>query len=154
MRYPQIILFEADAAIVQVLQPIAEAQRWLLRQPRQAPACLGLLQAGGPVVLLLKIGRHLIRELTFLEQVHESMPDVPIVVVTDAEDYLVLRLALELGASFVLMPPQSREDLPDIIVRLMQATIRRGLPSEIVPMGEELATTGIPIEEPPLEPNA
>jgi DNA-binding NtrC family response regulator len=154
MRYPQIILFEADAAIVQGLQAMAEARKWLLRQPRQAPACLTLLQVGGPAVLVLKIGRHLIRELTILDQIHESLPDVPVVVVADAEDYLLLRLAMELGASFVLMPPQSRHDLPEIVVRLMEATIRRAVPDEAERSNESMVTVDIPVEEPPLEPDA
>jgi hypothetical protein len=53
-------------------------------------------------------------------------------VVTDSEDYLLLRLAMELGASFVLMPPQSRQDLSEIVAKLMEASIRRSTLIEAV----------------------
>jgi DNA-binding NarL/FixJ family response regulator len=151
MRYPQIILFEADAAIAQCLEPVAQDRRWLLRQPRQAPACIGLLRGGGPAVLVIKIGRHLIRELTFLNQVHEYYADAPVVVVSDSEDYLLLRLAMELGASFVLMPPQSRQDLSEIVAKLMEASIRRSTLIEAVVDEGAVSSQDQSAEEPPLE---
>src|SRR5262245_10938212 len=109
MRYPKIVVFENDRTLASYLEPLTEEgrePRWLLREPRQGPACLNLLHDGGPAVLILKIGRHLVRELTFLDEVHASAPDVPIVAVGDAEDAALMSLTLELGASFVLLPPQ------------------------------------------------
>ncbi len=154
MRYPQIILYEADAAIEQSLAPTVETRRWLLRQPRQAPACLNLMREGGPLVLVLKIGRHIVRELTFLDQVHQEMPDAPVLVVADAEDYLLLRLAMELGATFVLMPPQSRQDLAEIVARLMETSIQRTMPSDPIPNASFANSSDQTAEEPPLEPNS
>jgi DNA-binding NtrC family response regulator len=154
MRYPQIILYEADASIAQILEPIVQARRWVLRHPRQAPACLALVEGGGPAVLVLKIGRHLIREMTFLDQVHEGSPDVPLVVVADSEDYLLLRLSMELGASFVLMPPQSRQDLVEVVTRLLETTIQRMALAQPNVAATPITSLDLPMEEPPLGANA
>jgi DNA-binding NtrC family response regulator len=153
MRYPQIILFEADAAIAQCLEPTVQERRWLLKQVRQAPACLGLLHEAGPAVLVLRVGRHLLRELAFLDEVHEALPDVPVVAVADAEDYLLLRLLIELGASYVLMPPQPRTELEPIVTRILEATIRRMIPATQVADEVEVLSTELPDVETPGEPN-
>ena len=43
--------------------------------------------------------------------------------VGDAEDLALTNLAWDLGASYVLAPPQSRQLLPEIVVTLMQEAI-------------------------------
>src|SRR5262249_57839036 len=91
---------------------------------RQGPACLELLR-GGPAVLVLKIGRHLVRELTFLDEAHVEVPDAPIVAVGDAEDATLFTLTMELGASYVIFPPQPRQQLVEVVRSLMDATLRR-----------------------------
>lgn len=129
MRYPQIVVFEPDGLLARTLEPIVSAQhRWLLRESRQAPACLELLRSGGPAVLVLRLGRNLVRELTFLDQVHAGLPDVPVVAVGDAEDATLMAIALELGASHVVQPPQPRQALVAVVESLMLQTIRRWFP--------------------------
>jgi len=132
MRHPKIVVLESDGTLASYLKPIVEdrppqpkERRWLLRETRQAPACLQLIRESGPTVLVLKIGRHLVRELTFLDQAHAAQPGVPIVAVGDAEDATLMALALELGASYVLFPPQPRAMLADIVARLLQSAIDR-----------------------------
>ncbi len=129
MRYPQIVVFEPDGLLARTLEPIVSAQhRWLLRESRQAPACLELLRSGGPTVLVLRLGRNLVRELTFLDQVHGGLPDLPVVVVGDAEDATLMAIALELGASHVVQPPQPRQALQAVVESLMLQTVQRWLP--------------------------
>lgn len=123
MRHPQIVLTETDGALAHILTPLAQERRWLLRESRQAPACLNLLKTGGPSVLVYKLGRHVIRELTFVDEVHRLRPDVPIIVVGDVEDIELMSLALELGASFVLQPPQPRSRLIELVDSLMRAQL-------------------------------
>src|SRR5262245_5814624 len=124
MKHPQIVVFETDGTLASYLQPLAQERRWLLRESRQVPACLDLLR-GGPAVLVLKIGRHLVRELTFLDEAHVHAPDAPIVAVGDAEDATLFGLTMELGASFVIFPPQPRQHLVEVVKSLMDATLRR-----------------------------
>src|SRR5262245_38637930 len=111
MRHPSIVVFETDRSLASTLRPLAEERRWLLRESRQGPACINLLRGGGPAVLVVKIGRHVLRELTLIDDVHAALPDVPIVAAGDAEDSTLMSIALELGASYVVLPPQPRHAL-------------------------------------------
>jgi len=61
--------------------------------------------------------------LELLADVHERCPDTAAVVVGDAEDVPLTNLAWDLGASYVLMPPQSRQMLLEIVIGLMQEAI-------------------------------
>lgn len=126
MRFPQVVVFENDGALAAHLRPWAAEGRWLLREPRQIPACLDSLRAGGPTVLVMRLGRHLFRELTLLDEAATAHPDVPIIVVTDTEDAALMSLILDLGASYVLMPPQPRNALPELVERMMRAEQERG----------------------------
>jgi DNA-binding NtrC family response regulator len=139
MKHPQIVVFESDGTLANYLQPLAQERRWLLRESRQGPACIELLR-GGPAVLVLKIGRHLVRELTFLDEAHAKTPDVPIIAVGDAADATLFGLTMELGASYVLFPPQPRQQLAEVVQSLMELTLRR------------LGADAPPIEWPPPGP--
>jgi len=63
--------------------------------------------------------------LELLADVHERFPDTAAVVVGDAEEMPLTNLAWDLGASYVLAPPQSRQVLPEIVISLMQETIEK-----------------------------
>src|SRR5205823_7105692 len=54
--------------------------------------------------------------LELLADVHEKFPDTAAIVVGDAEDLPLTNLAWDFGAGYVLMPPQSRQILPEIVV--------------------------------------
>jgi DNA-binding NtrC family response regulator len=125
MRHPQIVVFENDSLLARQLQETASGRGWLLRESRQAPACLKLLLGGGPNVLVLRLGRDLRRELSFLDDVHSQIPDVPIIVVGNAENPALLALAYELGAAFVLFPPSPRQELGELTEHFLQTTIER-----------------------------
>jgi DNA-binding NtrC family response regulator len=133
MKHPQIAVFESDNLLARYLDQLVERRRWLLRESRQIPACVNLLLAGGPSVLVIKIGRNLIREYSLLAEVHELLPNVPILVVSDAEDTALEALAYDLGADFVLQPPEPRTRLIELVERVMESTIaRNGLPESVV----------------------
>jgi DNA-binding NtrC family response regulator len=141
MRHPQIVVFETDGLLAHALEPIVRERKWLMREVRQAPACLELLRLGSPSVLVQKLGRNLVRELTFLNEVHFALPDVPIVAVGDAEDATLMALVLELGASNVVQPPQPRHRLMETVESLMKAAVQRMEPDSIavplVPKGAD-----------------
>jgi hypothetical protein len=144
MRFPQVLVYEADEALAAQLrrasksrdstpdeprQPPAslrlparsagETIRCWLRKPRQPQSCLRLLQAHGPGVLVLKLGRDLIRELTLLEAVSWRYPETATIVVGDAPNPVLAGLAWDLGADFVLLPPLRRDLLPDLVAGLL-----------------------------------
>src|SRR5262249_21130087 len=99
MRYPQVLVYEKDGRLARLLQgateprtaahPAAEEQEsrlrdligtpagkpfWLL-EPRRPEECLAALRRGGPSVLVLRLGRNLLDELSLLEQVSWQLPD-------------------------------------------------------------------------------
>jgi len=130
MRHPQILVYDGDGRLAGLVRDLAKTRSWLLREIRQAEACLRLLRRGGPGVLILKVGRDLTRELELLERVATLAPDKATIVVGDTEDSVLSGLAWDLGASFVLCPPLPREQLPDIVAGLMSRGMETHTPLE------------------------
>jgi hypothetical protein len=121
MRHPQVLIHERDSRLATLLRTVIEARglRWPVREPRDLAGCLRLLQRGGPAVLIVRAGRDLERELTLLERIAWLHPETATVFVGDAEHTILAGLAWDLGARYVLLPPQSRELLPDVVIGLM-----------------------------------
>src|SRR5579859_7996641 len=123
MKHPQIVVFESDSLLARFLDETAERNRWLLRESRQVPACLNLLRTGGPGVLIVRVGRNLVRELSVVDEVHSVLPDVPLIVVGDTEDDALRALAYDLGAAYVLQPPEPRTHLMELVESLVRASM-------------------------------
>jgi DNA-binding NtrC family response regulator len=120
VRHPQVLVYESDGRLAEVLRPLAEKNKWLLREPRQLSACLRLLDRGGPGVLVLRLSRDRERELALLEQLSWLHPDVSPILVADGEQASLSSLAWDLGVSWVLLPPQTRERLAEMVASLMR----------------------------------
>src|SRR5438270_746365 len=100
MLHPQIVVHERDGHLAEQLRPLAEAERWALREPRQVEPLWRTLQIGGPTVLLVKLGKKPERELELIEQVSWQLPDVATVAVGDLEDAAIIAgLAWDVGAA-------------------------------------------------------
>ncbi len=119
MRLPQIVVYEKDGRLKLQLEALAEQRRWALREARQPETCLGHLSQGGPAVVVIKVGRDLERELGLLERTAWLFPNATAVVVGDGDQPPWAGLAWDLGAAYVLFPPQPRERLPEIVAGLM-----------------------------------
>ena len=119
MYHPQLLVYEGDGRLAALLRPLAEANKWSLREPRQLGACLRLLRRGGPGVLVLQAGRDLEREFALLERVAWFFPDTAAVLVGDSEHASLAGLAWDLGAAYVLFPPQPRDTLSEVVTGLM-----------------------------------
>jgi hypothetical protein len=131
MRRAQVVVYEADGRLADLLREPARKHRWWLREVRHAGRVPELLQPGGPAVLVLKVGRDLERELGLLEKVAWLYPDTATVVVGDADSAALADLAWDLGARLVLCPPLPRAHLPEIVAGLME------VPAETSPQGGE-----------------
>ncbi|HLJ92164.1 MAG TPA: hypothetical protein VKU02_03130 [Gemmataceae bacterium] len=130
MRIPQILIFERDGRIAELLRREGKPRQWSLREPRRPEACLRLLERGGPSVVVLKVGTDLVQELTLLERIGWLFPDTATVVVADAANPVLADLAWDLGATLVLFPPQPRQALPEILGRLLESPDAGPLESE------------------------
>jgi hypothetical protein len=124
MRHPCVVVCETDGRLAALLEPppVKKGQKpaWIVREARQADACLRLLGRGGPCVLVIKVGRDLEQELTLLERASALYPEVRSVLVGDLEHASLAGLAWDLGASYVLFPPQTRDRLPEIVTALLR----------------------------------
>ena len=119
MRFPQLIVYETDGRLARMLEATAGTHRWALRQPRRVESCLRLLRQGDPAIVVAKLENDLESAFTLLERTAWLFPDVAIVVVLDRDEAMLAELAWDLGAAFVLAPPQPRERLLDVVANLM-----------------------------------
>jgi hypothetical protein len=131
MLHPQIVVHERDGQLMELVRPLAIAERWALREPRQAEPLWRFLLQSGPTVLVVKFdSKGSDYELDLIEKVSWTLPDVAIVAVGGPDDAETLAgLAWDLGAAYALLPPQSRDRLPDVVASLMRRAIRDAIPS-------------------------
>ncbi len=115
MKLAQVLVYEADGKLAEILGPLRQTRGLRLREVRQVQACLGWLRRRGPGVLVVKLGRDLERELTLLERVTWLFPDTATLVVGDSANPALAGLAWDLGARYVLFPPQPIELLPELV---------------------------------------
>jgi len=123
MKHPQVVVYEGDGRLAQLLRQPLRACRWVLREPRQREVCLRLLRGGGPTVFVLKLGVNLEQELPLLDRAQALAHGARTVVVGDLQNEPLANLAWDLGASFVLFPPMPHDWLPDLVSRLMQSIV-------------------------------
>jgi hypothetical protein len=140
MRYPQLVVFEHDGRLAWLLKDICATQRWSLKETRQVEGCLRLLRTGGPAILITRIAgktnkeqpaeetereqKDLERSFVLIDRAHWLRPDAAIVAVSELEDAALTALAWDLGASYVLAPPQLVGALPELIGHMMTAMVR------------------------------
>src|SRR5205807_6809716 len=99
---------------------IVDRQRCPLLHPRDQGECLDLLRRGWQAVLVLKVGRDVEEEMSLLAQVSALHPATATVVVGEAIHAPLAGLAWDLGAAYVLILPQPRELLPEIVAGLLR----------------------------------
>ncbi len=128
MRAPQVVIYERDSRLTGVLRELITARKWTLREARSPDSCLRALHAGGPAVVVLRIGKDVSRNLGLLERCSWLHPDCPAVVVGDGDSALFASLAWDLGARFVLPVAQAREQLPGVVGGLMDAAAQPPAP--------------------------
>jgi hypothetical protein len=119
MRRAQVVVYEPDGRLADLLRERSQREGWWLREVRHAAAVLGALQPGASGVWVLKVGRDLERELSLLEKVSWLRPETATVVVGDVDNAPLADLAWDLGASLVHFPPLARAWLPEAIAGLL-----------------------------------
>jgi DNA-binding NarL/FixJ family response regulator len=120
MRFSQLLVCETDGRLAGALESTAKSNRWVLRQPRSIDSSIGVLERSPDAVVVLKVGRDVVRELTLLKRVCWCFPEVPVVAVTDSDDPALIGLTWELGAAYVLSGRWSPQHLSEVISGLMK----------------------------------
>ncbi len=120
MRTPQIVVYESDRGIADMLRGTAEVWGWPLRELRDEAAVLRALCQGGPAVLVLEIAADVERDLALLSRLTWLCPGVQAIAVSSVASEELTGLAWDLGAAFVLAPPQPRDVLLPLVLGLME----------------------------------
>lgn len=115
MHHKQLLTWGIDGPLLDTLQALAQSRSCWQREVRKRRACLNLLLQSGPGVLVLKLGRDLEEELLLLEQVSRLFPEQATIVVSDVAHSALAALAWDLGASYVLFPPEPSSLLADMV---------------------------------------
>jgi hypothetical protein len=116
MHHAQVIAFGLEGRLAEVLKELALGRALWLREARHVKTCLSLLRRGGAGVLVLRLGKNLDQELTLLEQATHLFPATRTIVVGPTDNPTLAALAWDLGAAYVLFPPQPTECVRDIIM--------------------------------------
>src|SRR5438105_3332318 len=111
MQHAQIVAFGLEGRLADVLQELTTGRALWLRESRHVKTCLNLLRRGGATVLVLRFGKNLDQELTLLDQVAHLFPATRTIVVGPTDNPPLAALAWDLGAAYVLFPPQPIESI-------------------------------------------
>src|SRR5207302_10003826 len=111
MRRLQLVAFGLEGRLADELREVARERALWLREVRHAKTCLNLLRRDGAGVLILRLGNNLEREMALLEQVTYLFPTTRTIVVGPADNQPLAALAWDLGAAYVLFPPQPVETI-------------------------------------------
>jgi hypothetical protein len=116
MQHAQLFAFGVEGRLAEVLRELARSQALWLREVRHAKACLGLLRRMRNGTLIMGVGKNLDQELTLLEEVTHLFPGTRTIVVGQADSQPLAALAWDLGAAYVLFPPQPVESIRDVVL--------------------------------------
>src|SRR6202045_4917806 len=116
MHRAQVLAFGLEGRLAEDLRELARERALWLREVRHVKTCLNLLLRGGAAVLVLRLGRNLDREMALLEQVTHLFPTTRTIVVGPVDNQPLAALAWDLGAAYVLFPPQPVERIRDVVL--------------------------------------
>jgi hypothetical protein len=115
MHHAQLLAFGLEGRVADILRELAQGRALWLREVRHVKTCLGLLRRGAEV-LVLRLGKNLDQELTLLQQVTHLFPTTRTIVVGHTDNQPLAALAWDLGAAYVLFPPQPVETICDVVL--------------------------------------
>src|SRR5262249_60500703 len=99
----------------------AEVWQWPLRELRDEAAIVRALRQGGPSVLAFEVGADVERDLSLLGRLGWLCPEAVTIAVSGVASDELVGLAWDLGAAYVLAPPQPRDAVLPVVLGLMEA---------------------------------
>ena len=131
MRHPRLVIYERDGFLAEQVRELAREHRWVVRESRQADACLKILRDPGPAVLLIKVDKEALDGMALIGRAFESAPHCPLALFFDEKQEgagqraLLAGLAYDLGASAVVFPPLTQSAVEDLAAGLMAGAVAR-----------------------------
>jgi hypothetical protein len=125
MHHAQLIVYGVEGRLAELLGALAHERALWLREVRHVKTCLNLLRRGAGV-LVLRVGKNLDQEMILLEQVTHLFPNAKTIVVGPVDNPALAGLAWDLGAAYVLLPPQPIETIGEIVSGFLPQLPRAG----------------------------
>jgi len=122
MNHAQVLAWKLNEPLLESLQKLTRERGVWLREVAHEKTCLHLIRQGGPGVLVLNFGRNLEAELSTLEAVSRLFPEQATIVVGDSAHPTLAALAWDLGAAYVLFPPEPLDRLAEIVRGFLPGT--------------------------------
>jgi len=121
MQRSQLIAFDLEGRLAEVVQELALSRALWLREARHLKTCLNFLRKGGAEVLVIYLGKDQERALTLMEQVAHLFPQTQTIAVSSTDNSALEALAWDLGAAYVLFPPQPIERIREVLIGFLPA---------------------------------
>ena len=121
MQRAQLLAFGLEGRLADILRELAREREVWLREVRHIRTCLNLVRQGGAGALVLRLGKNLDREMALLEQVTHLFPTTATIVVGPADNQPLAALAWDLGAAYVLFPPQPVESIREVVLGFLNS---------------------------------
>jgi DNA-binding response OmpR family regulator len=121
MRSPQLIVYETDRWIADLLRGTAEMWQWTLRELRDEDAFLRAVRQGGPSIVVVEVSHNLDHDLPLIERYRSQSPQAALIAVLGVSQPELLGLVWDLGATYVLAPPTPRDSLLTLVLGLMES---------------------------------
>jgi len=121
MKHAALIALGCEDRLADLLVGWTRERAIAFHPVQEDKACLNLVRKNAAAVVVLRIGRDLELELTLLERLGTLFPEAPVIVSLDADHPDLAALCSDLGARYVLAPPQPMEKLPGILAGFFRA---------------------------------
>ena len=115
MTRAQLLIYDSQCRLADFLSEFVKSRLLWLRDVRHVKTCMNLLRQGGAGLLVMKLGGNLEQELSLLANVKLHFPAAQVIVVGDTDHPMLAGLCWDLGAAYVLFPPQPLEKLTEMV---------------------------------------
>ena len=115
MRSTELLAFGIEGPLHDRLAAWSQDHGLWFRAVQHAAALQNLLRKGSRGLLVIRVGRDVVDELTLLQGADRDFSEVTVVILGDLDYPLLEGLAYDLGASAVLFPPRGVDELFEVL---------------------------------------
>jgi len=121
-----VLIIDDDPDICEALADFLEAQGYRTGRCGTGAAGLTLLAERRFATVILNIGLPDINGLSMLRMIQETMPGLPVIILTGSDSNEVRRDSIRFGAFAFLVKPWDRRELKNIVARAVLAAEATG----------------------------
>jgi DNA-binding response OmpR family regulator len=121
-----VLIVDDDPDICEALADFLEGQGYRTRRCGTGAAGLALLAERRFAAVILNIGLPDINGLSVLRIMQQTMPGLPVIILTGSDSNDVRRDSIRLGAFAFLVKPWDRRELKNVVARAVRAVEATG----------------------------